>query len=497
MATTRFSLIQWDDDTAAVDRTQFNDAFASIDNLGAGYTQTTGAPGAASAAKVGFIHFNTTDETLFYCDGSAWHQINIFANTTDSTISAITPGDSKSAGSSTDVAKADHVHEMPAFGSIANLAASATSTDGSATTFAKSDHVHGIPNSTITNAMLAGSITGSKLSNGTVTTTQIASNTITGSNINSATTITAANIGVGVSPSYPLDVDGEVRASGVVRAEGDIRVGVSGGGDSVIYFHDDNSNTWRVFGWDDDENRFNLNDNTNVTGNITATGTITGTFSGNLTGNVTGTASNAALLDTLDSTQFLRSDAVDTTTGRLTIDTSSVSTAGLQSLNIVDDSTNGTAGISIQYPNNTGFVQHGVFRMSNASVHRWVFLQENNSSLADAQLNNLYYAGSLTSTSDETLKNNEGPALGLSFVNRLAPFTGTWIDGDGEKHQFLGAQSVEAALTAEGVNAADYGMIGNDSEIGPRTMSYMELVPVLVKAVQELTDRLEAVEAGS
>lgn len=209
---------------------------------------------------------------------------------------------------------------------------------------------------------------------------------------------------------------------------------------------------------------------------------------------LTAKAADSDKLDNLNSTQFLRSDAVDTTTGRLTIDTSSVSTAGLQSLNIVDDSTSGTAGISIQYPNNTGFVQHGVFRMSNASVHRWVFLQENNSSLADAQLNNLYYAGSLTSTSDETLKNNEGPALGLSFVNRLAPFTGTWIDGDGDKHQFLGAQSVEAALTAEGVNAADYGMIGNDSEIGPRTMSYMELVPVLVQAVNELTARLEALE---
>jgi hypothetical protein len=141
-------------------------------------------------------------------------------------------------------------------------------------------------------------------------------------------------------------------------------------------------------------------------------------------------------------------------------------------------------------------INHGVFRMSNANIHRFVFLQENNASFADAQLQSLYYSGSLTSTSDETLKNNEGPALGLSFVNRLAPFTGTWIDGDDDKHQFLGAQSVEAALTAEGVNAADYGMIGNDSEIGPRTMSYMELVPVLVKAVQELTARLEAVEGS-
>ena len=178
MATTRFSLIQWDDDTAAVDRKQFNDAFASIDNLGAGYSQTTGAPAAASADKVGFIHFNTTDETLFYCDGSDWHQINVFGNTTNSTISAITPGDSKSAGSSTELAKADHVHEMPAFGSISNLASSATSTDGSATTFSKSDHVHGIPNSTITNDMLAGSINGSKLATGTITATQMGTNSV-------------------------------------------------------------------------------------------------------------------------------------------------------------------------------------------------------------------------------------------------------------------------------------------------------------------------------
>ena len=192
MATTRFSLIQWADDTAAVERSQFNSAFASIDNLGAGYTQTTGAPAAASADKVGFIHFNTTDETLFYCDGSDWHQITVAANTTNATISAITPGDAKSAGSSSEVAKADHVHEMPDFGAISNLAASATSTDGAATTFSRSDHVHGIPNSTITNDMLAGSIDGSKLATdhhrtqmgtGSVDTDELATDAVTNAKI--------------------------------------------------------------------------------------------------------------------------------------------------------------------------------------------------------------------------------------------------------------------------------------------------------------------------
>lgn len=210
---------------------------------------------------------------------------------------------------------------------------------------------------------------------------------------------------------------------------------------------------------------------------------------------ITAKAADSDKLDNLDSTQFLRSDADDTTTGRLTVNTTSVGTAGNQALNIVcPTNSSPTGGISFQYGTGGTVVNHGIFRMSNNNIHRYVFLQEDNASLADVQLQSLYYSGSLTSTSDETLKNNEGPALGLSFVNRLAPFTGTWIDGDGEKHQFLGAQSVEAALTAEGVDAADYGMIGNDSEIGPRTMSYMELVPVLVKAVQELTARLEAVE---
>ena len=196
MATTRFSLIQWADDTAAVERSQFNSAFASIDNLGAGYTQTTGAPAAASADKVGFIHFNTTDETLFYCDGSAWHQITVAANTTNATISAITPGDAKSAGSSSEVAKADHVHEMPDFGAISNLSSSATSTDGAATTFSRSDHVHGIPNSTITNDMLAGSIDGSKLATGTITATQMGTGSV-GTDELAAGAVTDVKIGIG------------------------------------------------------------------------------------------------------------------------------------------------------------------------------------------------------------------------------------------------------------------------------------------------------------
>jgi hypothetical protein len=49
-----------------------------------------------------------------------------------------------------------------------------------------------------------------------------------------------------------------------------------------------------------------------------------GNFSaGTITANLTGTASNAATLDSLDSTQFLRSDADDNTSGKITLTTSS------------------------------------------------------------------------------------------------------------------------------------------------------------------------------
>ena len=57
-----------------------------------------------------------------------------------------------------------------------------------------------------------------------------------------------------------------------------------------------------------------------ITGSATAStfiGALTGNVTGNVTGNLTGTASNAALLDNIDSASFLRSDAGDTANHRI------------------------------------------------------------------------------------------------------------------------------------------------------------------------------------
>jgi hypothetical protein len=562
MATTRFNLIQWVDDTTTVDRTQFNDAFASIDNLGAGYTQSTGAPAAASADKVGFVHFNTTDETLFYCDGTAWHQINVFGNTTDATISAITPGDSKAAGSSTELAKADHVHEMPAFGSISNLASFTSSNNGSAATFARSDHTHGIPNGTITNAMLAGSITGSK----------IAAGTIEGSNILSTTTITADTYLVG----------GDDGITNVTGSYGNVQTVGSGAGGYEGYsidghtvfmaqsstgtygLYDDQNDQWSIAATRNGATNLYYNGSSKLataSGGVSVTGTVTATtFSGALSGNATTatsatsattatnvdaaannsnnestyiafvdgatgaqrietdtglrynpssntltattfsgnatSATNASTLDGVDSTEFLRSNQNDTASGRLTF-TGGGGTAGNTTLNILDTASTATAGISFRYTHASAF-NHGVFRMSNANIHRYVFLQEDNASLADIQVQAVYYNGGSFGTSDLNLKTKVGDSPGLDFVDTLMPFTGRWNADEDEKNQFfLGAQEVEESLSAAGLDPEDYGIVGFNTETGAMAMDYVQLIPVLIQAVKDLKGRLEAVEAGS
>lgn len=144
----------------------------------------------------------------------------------------------------------------------------------------------------------------------------------------------------------------------------------------------------------------------------------------------------------------------------------------------------------------------GIIRPSNSSSERLVVLQDDNTNVEDLQVRVLYYSGGSLGSSDERLKTNEGPSLGLSFVNRLDPFTGKWaessVDGmsfDDKKHWFLGAQTVEAAMTAEGLNPTDYRVTEDDAN-GYKVMAYTEMVPVLIKSVQELSARLEALEAA-
>lgn len=213
-------------------------------------------------------------------------------------------------------------------------------------------------------------------------------------------------------------------------------------------------------------------------------------------------AADSDKLDNLNSTQFLRSDTADTITAKFSIDNdgsvandwsqwisgnhgNSATVSWSQATLVLDD-----AG---RYPSlswrslNLGYA--AVLRLSTAAANKLVLRNSIDSDWGDLQL------GSLTQSSDLTLKTKTGDAPGLDLVSKLTPFKGYWNDGNhDEVHFWLGAQEVATALTAAGLDSDACTVV--DSTEDSMGLQYTQLVPVLVKAVQELTARLEAVEAA-
>ena len=123
-------------------------------------------------------------------------------------------------------------------------------------------------------------------------------------------------------------------------------------------------------------------------------------------------------------------------------------------------------------------------------------------------------------TSDVALKKDiANTTLGLDFVNSLRPVEYKWKDGGVRTHQGFIAQEVKTALDATGSSASEQAMWGTHSVKGPATVTdkvylepegelqdvtrevpdyqslrYNELIAPLVKAVQELTTRVTALE---
>lgn len=129
----------------------------------------------------------------------------------------------------------------------------------------------------------------------------------------------------------------------------------------------------------------------------------------------------------------------------------------------------------------------------------------------------VYAATGTINTSDARLKTNVADSvLGLDFINSLRPVSYRWIVGgktlvsENDKHTerveseqagtrthwgFL-AQEVKAAVDVAGVDFGGWVLTDANDATSTQALRYEELIAPLVKAVQELTARVAALEGA-
>lgn len=103
---------------------------------------------APASPIAGQVYFNTTSHTLFFYDGTAWvdTQTAPYSYGTVGEITSIDAGDSASAGTSANLARADHQHAAPSFGNVVSATTyGIAAANGTSTSLARADHTHGTP----------------------------------------------------------------------------------------------------------------------------------------------------------------------------------------------------------------------------------------------------------------------------------------------------------------------------------------------------------------
>mgnify|MGYP001158572389 FL=1 len=149
-----------------------------------------------------------------------------------------------------------------------------------------------------------------------------------------------------------------------------------------------------------------------------------------------------------------------------------------------------------------------VFKSGNNNT-RWRILSggdlipaSNNSFTVGSSSNRVavFYSNTSLNTSDRNEKNTIIESdLGLDFVNQLKPVSYKWNQKEGEildtkTHYGLIAQDIEETVLTEGKKITDFGFIDKPKE-GQMSLAYNELISPLIKAVQELSAKNEALEA--
>ena len=219
-----------------------------------------------------------------------------------------------------------------------------------------------------------------------------------------------------------------------------------------------------------------------------------GNFSaGTITASLTGTASNAALLDSIDSTSFLRSDAADTkTSGDLTFLDSVKATFGAgNDLQIYHDGSHSyineqgsgnlyllTQGSEITLLGNGAaeymarFIQDGAVELYYNGAAKLVTI-----SSGVSVTGNLTASGDVTAYSDERLKSDIATIEG--GLEKVCAMRGVTFTKDGEASSGVIAQEIEK-IAPELVTDGEY-----------KSVAYGNLVGYLIEAIKELQAEIQ------
>jgi len=308
-------------------------------------------------------------------------------------------------------------------------------------------------------------------------------------NTNARLTIdTSGNVGIGTdSPANKLHVS-DAGQNTVMR------IGNNGNYDQYIYFN--GGNDWCV-GMDySDSNKFKISGHSSFAGiddflTIDTSGNVLiGKTATNIAtdGVQFGGGANNAITETADTVLYINRKTND---GELIIFRKDNSTIG---------SVNSRGGefIAIGYSDTYLEFNAGSNQINPSSG---TAARDNLISLGSsgARFDDAFITNGVTTGSDERMKDEivDSP-IGLSFINDLRPVQYKWKDYDDKtfsrKHYGLIAQEVEQVLTDNGMVNNDFAPLIYDEESDRYGMRYSEYVGILIKAIQELSAKVEALE---
>ena len=293
-----------------------------------------------------------------------------------------------------------------------------------------------------------------------------------------------------------------IKFDGYVHSKNNFYVGDNGMGDSDIYFYDDNSNTWRTMRWDDSVNDWRVEDNGGTmrtlyhSGNIPSyLSTSGGTISGSI--NVTSVCqSNEFQGDVGSSSDVTYMFDGDTDTGMYRYGSGEAALSG-----------NGTwrtrtvgTGLAVNYYVNmsAGTYNHAVCGgAANAIAFRWA------SPYMKGSIDNVICAN-VANFSDARLKRNiRDWDNGIDILRQLRPveytpkdivgfgeISGDLVEGYDPKDDIIG-------LIAQEVREVLPSAVDGDPE-GSQMLSIAEdqLMAVIISAIQNIDTRLKGLEAS-